>query len=50
MGDLHEGYEIGWEELESKSQDSNRANDGAMTGVNVWPDELPGFREALLKY
>lgn len=50
MGDMHEGYEIGWEELVPKSDDSKRSNDGAMTGANVWPDELPNFREAVLGY
>ncbi|KAF9232321.1 2OG-Fe(II) oxygenase [Melanogaster broomeanus] len=36
-GDFHEGFEIGWEELEAKAIDEKRANDGAMTGSNVWP-------------
>ena len=50
MGDMQEGYSFGWEELDPKSNDSNRLNDGAMAGANVWPTELPGFREAILKY
>ena len=50
MGDMHEGYEVGWEELDTTSNDSTRSNDGAMAGANVWPEELPGFREAILKY
>ncbi|KAF9649776.1 Clavaminate synthase-like protein [Thelephora ganbajun] len=50
MGDMHEGYEVGWEELDKKPDDSKRSNDGTMAGANVWPDELPGFREAILKY
>jgi isopenicillin N synthase-like dioxygenase len=50
MGDMHEGYEVGWEELNPESDDSKRVNDGAMAGSNVWPDELPGFREAVLRY
>ena len=50
MGDMHEGFEIGWEGLDPKSNDSKRSNDGAMTGANVWPSELPEFREAILKY
>ncbi|RPD56123.1 Clavaminate synthase-like protein [Lentinus tigrinus ALCF2SS1-7] len=45
-GDLHEGFDIGWEEPTGTS----RADDGAMTGENVWPDGLPGFREAVLEY
>ncbi|KAF9230048.1 Non-hem dioxygenase N-terminal domain-containing protein [Melanogaster broomeanus] len=50
-GDFHEGFEIGWEELEAKAIDEKRANDGAMTGSNVWPsDDCPGFRDACLEY
>ncbi|RDX46574.1 Clavaminate synthase-like protein [Lentinus brumalis] len=45
-GDLHEGFDIGWEEPAG----SSRTDDGAMTGENVWPDGLPGFREAVLEY
>ncbi|KAI0683098.1 Clavaminate synthase-like protein [Earliella scabrosa] len=47
-GDLHEGFDLGWEELSGAS----RADDGAMTGDNVWPDSdsIPGFREAVLHY
>lgn len=50
MGDMHEGFEVGWEELNPKSKDPKRSNDGAMAGANVWPNELPEFREAILKY
>ena len=50
MGDMHEGYEIGWETLDSTSDDSKISNHGAMAGANVWPSELPEFREAVLKY
>ena len=50
MGDMHEGFEVGWEELNPKSEDHSRASDGAMGGSNVWPDELPNFREAVLQY
>ncbi|KAF9234877.1 2OG-Fe(II) oxygenase [Melanogaster broomeanus] len=50
-GDFHEGFEIGWEELEAKAIDEKRANDGAMAGSNVWPsDDCPGFRDACLEY
>ncbi|KAI0754593.1 Clavaminate synthase-like protein [Daedaleopsis nitida] len=45
-GDLHEGFDLGWED----PLGATRANDGAMTGENVWPDSLPGFREAVLEY
>ncbi|KAK7464838.1 hypothetical protein VKT23_006044 [Stygiomarasmius scandens] len=53
-GDLHEGFDIGWE---SSSNDSSSSGGevtaiGAMTGVNVWPPEsdLPGFKEPVLAY
>ncbi|CCM03724.1 uncharacterized protein FIBRA_05870 [Fibroporia radiculosa] len=36
-GDMHEGFEFGWEELQAKESDEKRANDGVMAGVNVWP-------------
>lgn len=50
MGDMHEGFEFGWEELVSKDHDQKRANDGVMAGANVWPEDLPSFREAALTY
>ena len=46
-GDLHEGFDIGWEE---PAGGRARADDGAMTGENVWPEGMPGFREAVLNY
>ncbi|KAL4249350.1 iron/ascorbate-dependent oxidoreductase family protein [Abortiporus biennis] len=49
-GDMHEGFEFGWEELIPKEQDGKRANDGAMAGANVWPSDLPRFREDVLGY
>ncbi|KAI0345609.1 2OG-Fe-II oxygenase [Trametopsis cervina] len=47
-GDLHEGFDIGWEAPNGAA----RSDDGAMTGDNVWPDAdiLPGFREDVLQY
>ena len=50
-GDLHEGFDIGWEDIGSCTG-QHRADDGAMTGANVWPrrGDLPGFREAVLEY
>ena len=47
-GDLHEGFDIGWEDWTGNV----RADDGPMTGKNYWPDSksLPGFREAVLSY
>ena len=50
-GDLHEGFDVGWEEPGGGGGGA-RAGDGAMAGGNVWPDAggLPGFREAVLEY
>lgn len=48
-GDMHEGFDIGWEELE-EAGNALREGDGAMAGGNVWPSDLPGFREAVLSY
>ncbi|KAH7909683.1 hypothetical protein BJ138DRAFT_1114780 [Hygrophoropsis aurantiaca] len=57
QGDLHEGFRVGWERLDSTPQtlassdtDSKRANDGVMAGGNLWPDEPAGFRESMLGY
>ena len=49
-GDMHEGFEFGWEEMQAKEFDEKRANDGAMAGANVWPRDLPGFRKDVLTY
>ncbi|KAI0329030.1 Clavaminate synthase-like protein [Cubamyces sp. BRFM 1775] len=49
-GDLHEGFEFGWEEIQARINDEKRANDGVMAGANVWPSDLPGFREPVLSY
>lgn len=49
-GDMHEGFEFGWEELVPKADDEKRANDGVMAGGNVWPKDLPSFRQAVLTY
>lgn len=50
-GDLHEGFDLGWEDLESGTVRSSE-DDGSMAGENVWPDDtiLPGFRRAVLEY
>lgn len=47
-GDVHEGFDIGWED----ERGGHRGEDGAMEGVNVWPDNaaLPRFREDVLAY
>lgn len=49
-GDMHEGFEFGWEQLHAILNDEKRSNDGAMAGANVWPSDVPGFREAVLTY
>lgn len=48
-GDLHEGFDCGWEELDQNGTTSTGREDGAMSGSNVWP-EIPGFRETVLAY
>lgn len=47
-GDLHEGFDFGWEEVGGGGM--VRDGDGVMTGGNVWPKGLPGFRETVLEY
>ncbi|KAI0655414.1 Clavaminate synthase-like protein [Cubamyces menziesii] len=49
-GDLNEGFEFGWEEIQARDDDEKRANDGVMAGANVWPSDLPNFRESVLSY
>lgn len=50
MGDMHEGFEVGWEALDAESEASKRDHDGVMAGANVWPQESPSFRGAVLQY
>ncbi|KAG8907719.1 hypothetical protein FRB99_002515 [Tulasnella sp. 403] len=45
-GDLHEGFDMGWEDPQTGSTDWT----GDMGGDNVWPSDIPGFREELLRY
>jgi len=47
-GDLHEGFDLGWEELVPSSKRGR--NDGVMAGNNVWPVGIPGFRNSVLSY
>ncbi|THH20613.1 hypothetical protein EW146_g810 [Bondarzewia mesenterica] len=53
-GDMHEGFEFGWESLRvdpfKSANDPKLPNQGAMAGANVWPKDVPGFREAVLRY
>ncbi|KAJ3801969.1 hypothetical protein GGU11DRAFT_122882 [Lentinula aff. detonsa] len=49
-GDLHEGFDIGWEEpSRSISKDISSCDDSVMSGTNVWPG-LPGFKQPVLSY
>ncbi|EIW81091.1 Clavaminate synthase-like protein [Coniophora puteana RWD-64-598 SS2] len=50
-GDLHEGFDIGWEPLETSTPSNGGVReDGAMAGVNVWPDVNHRFRQDVLTY
>ena len=50
-GDLQEGFELGWEELSEQDVDNGRVPlTGIMADANVWPSELSGFRDDVLKY
>ena len=56
-GDLHEGFNIGWEALEGhESQMKTNARydqDSTMGGANVWPEggeDMKEFRKAMLEY
>jgi isopenicillin N synthase-like dioxygenase len=48
-GDLQEGFDLGWEALHSNHEFGSKPT-GIMAGDNVWPSELPEFREAVLEY
>lgn len=50
-GDMHEGFEIGYEDKHA-ADDVEARDDGAMTGKNRWPSEadVSGFRTAVLEY
>ncbi|KAG5721468.1 putative iron/ascorbate oxidoreductase [Termitomyces sp. T112] len=57
LGDLHEGFDIGWEPLinspsftDDDTHTVRKFTPGAMSGTNSWPKNLPGFREAVLTY
>ena len=50
MGDLHEGFDWGYEDLEIASANGTTETTSAMSGANQWPAEVTGFREACLSY
>jgi isopenicillin N synthase-like dioxygenase len=58
-GDLHEGFDIGWEPpadggatTQGVRARDTATEDGAMSGANVWPPpaHLPDFRRQVLEY
>ncbi|KAF8158476.1 hypothetical protein B0H34DRAFT_709043 [Crassisporium funariophilum] len=52
LGDLHEGFDLGWEPRFSTTADTAppMRDDGAMAGANLWPHGMPGFKESVLDY
>ncbi|KAJ7505878.1 hypothetical protein B0H11DRAFT_1976528 [Mycena galericulata] len=49
-GDLQEGFEFGFEPLDGIKADDGAATEGIMAGANIWPTQLPEFRQAALEY
>lgn len=49
-GDLHEGFDIGWEPEEGSQSSAAVRDDGAMAGENVWPEGMPRFKASVLAY
>jgi hypothetical protein len=52
-GDLHEGFDLGFESLEASNSEEQGRPDGVMSGSNVWPPEhlgLVNFKKDLLSY
>jgi isopenicillin N synthase-like dioxygenase len=51
-GDLHEGFDMGYEPRKPSGPASQTptASNSVMSGENVWPEGLPGFRDAVLEY
>ncbi|KAK0201549.1 hypothetical protein DFS33DRAFT_1265001 [Desarmillaria ectypa] len=45
-GDLHEGFDLGWENEDLEEM----KNESAMSGGNVWPETVPDFKEPVLNY
>ncbi|PFH46221.1 hypothetical protein AMATHDRAFT_155895 [Amanita thiersii Skay4041] len=50
-GRLHEAFQFGWEVIEKETEEvRGEEMDGVMTGANIWPTDVPNFREAMLRY
>jgi isopenicillin N synthase-like dioxygenase len=49
-GDMHESFRFCWEGLSGEEYVEKQSNDRVMAGANIWPVEVPKFREALLSY
>ncbi|KAF9525548.1 2OG-Fe-II oxygenase [Crepidotus variabilis] len=51
-GDMQEGFEFGWEAPWTYDDFSQSEDDagGAMAGANIWPTDVPYFREQALGY
>ena len=52
-GDLHEGFDIGWEPLSGFENDGRQVEGaGVMLGENMWPSQsvIDGFKEPVLEY
>ncbi|KAG6807175.1 hypothetical protein H0H92_008503 [Tricholoma furcatifolium] len=50
-GDFQEGFQFSWEPFTPQSTSQEfRSKDGVMAGANVWPSQLPEFREKSLQY
>jgi len=45
-GDLHEGFDVGWEDPVTHAV----RTEGGLDGKNVWPEGLPGFRDEVMNY
>lgn len=45
-GDLHEGFDVGWEDPVTLTA----RKEGGLDGKNVWPEGLPGFRGQVMDY
>ena len=48
-GDLHEGFDIGWEDPVDSAGIAPTPKT-AMSGENVWPEGVPGFKDAMMNY